>query len=145
EDERAEPKAFYRQPSGEWRPLTSLKGFSSEAGVMAISARERAIYVAGPTNGEGFGLFSVNIHTGQRTFLSNNDSVPPRSLVRELHSGRVIAVEYEPDLPTYDFVAPDHPMCRMLKRLLAAYPDHHARLMNQTDDNSKAVVRVYSD
>ncbi len=144
EDERLERKAFYREPSGKWRLLTSLKGFSSEDDVMAISAADRTIYVASGTDGDGFGLFSVNIDTGQRTLLSKNDS-PPSSLVQERHSGRVIAVEYEPDVPTYDFVAPNHPMCRLLRGLLAAYPGHHVRLVNQTDDDRKAVVHAYSD
>ena len=56
-----------------------------------------------------------------------------------------MALEYEPDLPTYEFVDPVHPLSKVLQGMLAARPNEHVRLVNTTDDDRKALVRVYSD
>ncbi len=139
-----EDRIFYREPAGQWRELTALKGLS-EGDVYKFSATDRVLYMAQAVPGGGFGLFAVSVDTGKSSLLSKDDSVPPSSVIRDRQTGRVVAVEYEPDTPTYDFVAPDHPLCKALRALLAAYPDQHIRLINRTDDDSKAVVEVLSD
>jgi len=144
ESEGVEDRIFYREPAGQWRELTALKGLS-EGDLFEFSATDRVLYMAQAVPGGGFGLFSVNVDNGKTTLLSKDDTVPPSELIREHGSGRVLAVEYEPDMPSYDFVAPDQPVCKALRALLATYPDQHVRLISRTDDDSRAVVEVFSD
>ena len=144
EDEQIQEKLFYRDPGGAWRELADLKGLAGGGQAIAFSARDRELYIS-EALGSGFGLYAFNIDSAKRRLLSKNDIVPPRALLRDQQTGQVIAVEYEPDLPIYDFLVPEHPICRVLSGLLATYPDQHVRLVNRTDDDKKAVVRVYSD
>jgi dipeptidyl aminopeptidase/acylaminoacyl peptidase len=85
------------------------------------------------------------VDTGDRRLVAHNDVVPASEFVRDDATGRLVAVEFEPDLPTYAFLEPAHPLSRMLQGMLAARPDEHVELINATDDDGKALVRVYSD
>ncbi len=143
-DETLTQRFFYRAGAQGWIELTRLKGFTNQSAAIAFSSRDRTVYVS--EQGEGiFGVYAVNIDSGDRRRLSKNDTVPPSSFVIDPATRRVLAVEYEPDLPVYDFLLPDHPLCRAMAGLLVAYPGHHVRLMNTTDDGKKAVFWAYSD
>jgi len=142
-DEAAQEKFFYRDPKG-WRELSTLKGFSAASIPRALSGRERCVYVE--EGGErGYELYGVNVDTGARRLIAANEQVPARTLIRDTATGQVIAVEYEPDLPTYEFLVPDHPVSQVISGLLKTYPTEHVRLMNTTQDQRKAVVKVYGD
>jgi dipeptidyl aminopeptidase/acylaminoacyl peptidase len=137
------PRFFYRYGGREkaWTELTNLRGLTSESTPVGFVGR--TFDVVEPLE-KGFGLFSVNIDSGERKLLSHNDLVPPSSVLIDADH-QVVAVEYVPDVPTHDFLAPDHPLARMLKGLLAAYPDDNVRLVSFTDDGKKVVIFVYSD
>ncbi len=144
-DEQVKPKFYYREPGESWREFASMKGFTANSGTpVGFLARSREVYLT-QAGSEGFSLFIASIDTGERKLLTRNASVPPRSLLPDPVTRRIIAVEYEPDVPTYEFIEPDHPLCRALRGLQEAYPRDHVRLLNTTDDGKKAVARVYSD
>ncbi len=130
---------YWRDPHEPWRELPLSPG----ARPLAASAKDRTVYVSEGSR-DGFALYAVGVDGGGRKLLSRNDLVPPTHLLLD-RDGRVFAVEYDPDLPTYEFVQPDHPLSRVLKGLLAAHPDEHVALLNTTEDEKKAVVRVYAD
>ena len=138
------PRFFYRETDGTgWRELTNLKGVTRYSNPLEFQSRSRTLDLTEPME-KGFGLFAVNIDSGERKLLSRNDWVPPAFQLED-RDQRVLAVEYEPDLPVYDFVVPEHPLSRALKGLLVTYPDENVRIINTTDDGRKAVVFVYSD
>jgi dipeptidyl aminopeptidase/acylaminoacyl peptidase len=137
------PQYFYRDVDSTWSELTNLKGISRSTHPMEFEARTRTLDVTEPME-KGMGLFALRLDTGERKLLSRNDWVPPSHLLED-HSQRVLAVQYEPDLPVYDFVVQDHPLSRALSGLLAVYPDENVRILDTTDDEKKAVVFVYSD
>jgi len=142
-DEAAREKFFYRDSKG-WRDLSTLKGFSARSVPRALSGRDRCIYVE--EGGEfGYELYRVNVDTGERRLIAANEQVPARNLIRDTATGQVIAVEYEPDLPTYEFLVPDHPVSQVISGLVKTYPTEHVQLMNTTQDQRKAVVQVYGD
>jgi dipeptidyl aminopeptidase/acylaminoacyl peptidase len=143
-DSDARRRFFYRDRDKGWSELQKLKGFTRDSTPVGFAARDQIVYVVEPA-GSGFGLYAVSIDGGERRLLNQSDTVPPRSFVRESATGRILAVEYEPDLPTYELLVPTHPLCRALDGLLAAYPKGHVRFLNATDDGRKAVVEVYSD
>jgi dipeptidyl aminopeptidase/acylaminoacyl peptidase len=142
-DETTTPRYFLLEDDG-WRELRQIQGFSSRSAPVGFLARERALYVSEGVP-DGFALYLVSIDTGERKLVAKNQTVPVSSTVEDGPTGRLVAVEYEPDLPTYDFLDTAHPLCRILQGLLAASPGEHVRIVNATEDNRKVLVRVYSD
>jgi dienelactone hydrolase len=136
---------FYRDASGDsWKLLDLTKGVTPHSVVTGFVAHDRLLYVVDDAPDGGLGLFGVHIDTGVRELLWKSDLVEPSGLVKDLE-GRVVAVESEPDLPTYDFLVAEHPKSRLLTNLLAAFPGKHVAIESTTQDVSKAVVVVYSD
>ncbi|MCA1826509.1 MAG: alpha/beta hydrolase family protein [Myxococcales bacterium] len=140
-DDAARPKYFYFD--GAWRELDSIRGFSSSSRPLAFVARDRVLYVSEPVQ-DGFAVYAVSIDTGERKLVLKTQIAPVEDLVRDA-TGRVVAAEYEPDLPAWEFVDRSHPLSRVLQGMLAAYPNEHVEIVNTTDDDRKALVRVYSD
>ena len=136
------PRYFYRDRNESWKDLFALAGMTTRSEPIGFSASARTVYVVEPV-AKGFGLFAVKIDGGERKLLSSNEWVPPARLLTDEKTGEVLAVEYEPDLPTYDFVAPDHPLSRVVKALLRAFPDENVAILNTTDDQKKAIALVY--
>ncbi|MGE5048976.1 MAG: alpha/beta hydrolase family protein [Deltaproteobacteria bacterium] len=138
------PRFFYFEGAQGWRELRSIRGFTSRSEPVGFVSRDAAVYVSEPVSG-GFALYSVSIETGERKLVAQNDSVPFSSPVLDSTTGRIVALEYEPDLPNYEFVDPRHPLSRVLQGMLAARPNENVELVNTTEDDRQALVRVYSD
>jgi len=136
---------FLRDGAEGWQELAALKGLSGKAFPAGYSARDRTLYLVEPLAGGGFGLFAVGIGSGERKLLARSDLVPPSSYVVDGSTERIVAVELEPDVPTYEFVDAEHPLSRVLRGLLAAYPDEHVRIVSATLDQRKVVALVYGD
>lgn len=137
------PKYFYRDPGGPWTDLTRLSGVTQHTRPLEFESKTSTLYVVDPLQ-KGFGVFAIDLKSGERKLLSQNDWVGPADILEDKDQ-RVLAVEYDADVPTWDFIVPDHPLCRALKGLLAAYPDDNVRLGTISDDQKKALVLVYSD
>jgi len=142
-DESTTPRYFLLEDNG-WRELRQIRGFSSRSVPVGFVARERALYVSESVS-DGFALYLVSIDTGERKLVSKSEIVPVSSTVEDSPTGRIVAVEYDPDLPTYDFLDTAHPLSRILQGLLVSSPNEHVRIVNTTQDDRKALVRVYSD
>jgi dipeptidyl aminopeptidase/acylaminoacyl peptidase len=137
-------RVFYRGDRPGWRELGSVKGFTRESLPVGYVARDRTVLVVEPVP-DGFGLLAVSIDDGARKLVARTEVAPPRSVVLDHATRRVVAVEHEPDLPVYQLVDPAHPLSRALRRLQAAHPDEHVRLVARSDDDAKAMVLVYGD
>jgi len=139
------PHVFYREPGADWKELAGLKWLTKESVPYSFDARERIMFVSDVAP-DGYGLYSVNIDSGERKLLASN-KVPPSFIVRggAEAPGRVVAVEFEPDLPTYTFVEPEHPTARLIRALEAAFPDQRVRITSRTSDNRLVIARVSSD
>jgi len=135
---------FYRDQGQDWRELTGLKWMTRQSEPFGFVAQDRTMYLADAAP-DGFGLFAVNIETGARKLLASNPKAPPRYTVRESATGRIVAVGFEPDLPAYTFVEPEHPLSRLIRSLQAAYPDERVRILSRTADDRLAVATISSD
>jgi dienelactone hydrolase len=136
------PRYFYRGETG-WEELDRLKGITRFSRPLEFEAQARILDIVEPME-KGFGVFALDIGGREKKLLSKNDWVGPTRFLEDRQQ-RVLAVEYDADLPTWDFILPDHPLARALKGLLATYPDDNVRILNTTDDEKKAVVFVYGD
>ena len=129
--EQVKPRFFYRDTGESWSELAHLQGITKESRPLEFESAARTLELSEPLE-KGFGVFALNIGSGERKLLSRNDWTPPGQIL-ENRQQQVLAVEYEPDLPVWDFVVPDHPLSKALKGL------------NATDDEKAAVALVYGD
>jgi dipeptidyl aminopeptidase/acylaminoacyl peptidase len=143
-DENLNRRYFYFEGLSGWRELSSVRGLSKDSAPVGFLAKERAMYVSEP-EGDGYALYLVSIETGERRQVTKRDGPPASATVEDPATGRIVAVEYQPDLPTYDFLEQNHPLSRILQGLLDSNPGEHVRIVNTTSDGRKALVRVYSD
>lgn len=142
--ESSDARYFYREVGGSWAELGNLKGLGRSSRPQGFVAQTRTVYVVEPLE-KGFGLFAIQIESGARKLLSKNDWSPPSGYLFDDRSLQILAVSYDSDLPEWDVLVPDHPLARVLKGLLAAYPDGNVHILGATDDHRQAVVYVYSD
>ncbi len=143
-DEQLRWKYFQREPGGFWHELSALASLPPATEPVGFVARDRTLYVAEP-DAKGFAVTAVSLDTGARKVLSRQDMVEPSHLVVDLDTRRLVAVEWEPDVPVTDVVDAQHPIGKLLLGLEAAFPDAHVRVVSRTDDQKKVVVLVYSD
>lgn len=143
-DERALRKLYFRDPAQGWRPLGELKGITPVSVPRGFVAKDGSLEVVDPVKG-GWGLFSVSVQTGERRLLGQTKLVPPGHIVRDMTTGRAVAIESDPDLPDWQFIDAEHPISKVLEGLLDAYPGQHVSFIDQTEDGRLAVVKVHSD
>jgi dipeptidyl aminopeptidase/acylaminoacyl peptidase len=143
-DDKLKPKYFQREPGGFWQELKSLSSLANGSEPVGYVARDKTLYAVEP-DGKGFALVALAIDTGARKVLSRQDMVVPRRVVEDHATGRVVAVEWEPDVPVTDVVDPAHPASRVLRGLEATYPDARVEVVSRTEDEKRVVVRVSAD
>ena len=142
-DDSGRQRYFFFEGHG-WRDLGSISGLPAGTEPLGYLPREHAIYVSEPS-GDGFAVWQVAIDTGERKPVATTGTAPVSDKVEDPASGRIVAIESEPDLPTWEFVDKGHPLSRVIQGLLAAYPGENVRIVNNTDDGRKALVFVYGD
>ncbi|HZX95922.1 MAG TPA: prolyl oligopeptidase family serine peptidase [Myxococcales bacterium] len=143
-DKDVRARFFYFLGEEGWRELQSIRGVTKRSWPFGFVSKDRTLYVSEPVS-DGFALYAVSIDTGERKLIAQNPSVPFSDSITDSATGRIIALEYEPDLPNYEFVDPKHPLSRALQGLLAARPNENVEFLNTTDDDGKVLVRAYSD
>ena len=143
-DEQLRPKYFGREPGGFWHELPALSSVAAGAEPIGYVERDRTLYLVEP-DGKGFAVVGVGIETGERKVLARQDMVEPSRVVVDRVTRRIVAVEWEPDVPITDCVDPRHPVCRVVRALEATYPDDRVRVVSRTDDQERIVVLVDSD
>jgi dipeptidyl aminopeptidase/acylaminoacyl peptidase len=143
-DEQLRWKYFQRDPGGTWRPIAALSGLAAGGYPFGFVARERTLYAVEP-DGKGFAVLAIATDSGARRVLARQDMVDPSHFSFDRATGRLVAVEWEPDVPVVDVLDPEHPVSRVLRGLEATYPDEHVRVVSRTDDEQKAVAFVSSD
>ncbi|HET6439113.1 MAG TPA: alpha/beta fold hydrolase [Anaeromyxobacter sp.] len=130
-------RCYVREPGKGWEELTT----GGEP--VAFASAGRTVYLVA-SEGKGFGVFEYSIDSGVRRLLARNDLVPPSGLVLD-SAHRLVAVEFTPDLPIWEFPEPQHPLALALRGLEASFPGERVRFVDCTDDDSRMVVEVYSD
>jgi dipeptidyl aminopeptidase/acylaminoacyl peptidase len=134
---------FFLHGEKGWDELGKLNGVSRDTRPIGYESQARTLDIVEPLE-KGFGVFALNIDTGEKKLLAKNDWVGPSGWLRDRNK-KLLAVRFDPDLPDWQFIVPDHPLSRALKGLLAAYPDDDVSFLNTTDDEKKVVALVYSD
>jgi dipeptidyl aminopeptidase/acylaminoacyl peptidase len=131
-----------RERDGSWRALDHVQSLESFEPIPDPQP-EGVVYVVARST-KGFGVFAVPLAGGAPTLVAENPIAPPSRYLMDA-TRKLLAVEFQPDLPTWEFVDPKHPLARAVSGLLDAYPGDHVHVLSRTDDQKRLVVRVYSD
>jgi dienelactone hydrolase len=142
--EDAKVQIVFRDGDRGWRWLTSLPGFTEDSRPWGYVARDRALQVVEPISG-GFGIFAVSVDTGERKLLARTELVPPTEALQDDESHRILAVESLPDGPRWQFLEPEHPVVKLLDRLLHAYAPLDVKVVSVSEDDRLALVLVSGD
>lgn len=142
-DARLTLRVYVREPGQGWREPATLKGMHRNSVPVGFAARDRTLYVNEPAGTE-FGTYAVNVDTGVRRLLARSPA-PASSYLYDDATGRLLAIEHEPDLPAYEFIDTHHPLTDLLQGLLSNDPAEHVRLVSTTRDARLAVAQVMSD
>jgi dienelactone hydrolase len=142
EDERVGRRAFYRDPGKPWTPLPLLQA-TADTPLSFVDAR-RSVLVSSESPDGGFEIAELSLDTGARTTLARSEQVPSYPLF-DSATQRPYALLEELDRPVYDFLDKEHPLSRMLKKLLGEFPGLGVRLLNTTDNQQQALIEVYGD
>ncbi len=140
-DAEVKRHAWLRDDKEGWIELSRRPGFGPTPEVLAYQPADRTVELVEPMPG-GFGVFAVSVASGERRLLARTTTAPPEHYLRDVATGRLLAVQSSPDLPVTTYVDPSHPLCQVLAGLEEAYQDQHAWPVSQTDDGRLAVVAV---
>jgi dipeptidyl aminopeptidase/acylaminoacyl peptidase len=140
----AQPQILFRDEKRGWLPTASLPGLTTRSRPWHYRASDRSLEVVEPGEG-GFGLFSVSIDSGERKVVATTRLSTPSRILRDRETGRILAVESQPDLPDWQLLEPEHPLVQVLAGLLDAHPGLHVDLVSQTEDQRLAIAHVYGD
>lgn len=147
-DDDAKLSVYYKEKLGEdWRELVDFKGFTQTSSPIRFRTDNRTMYVSDENANENgvMGLYQVNIDTGERKQLFQNDKFSIGRIVYDHQAKEIVAVEYHPGLPAYAYIEKKNRLARLLKGLHKSFPGSHIRFPSATSDGKLVLMFVYSD
>ncbi|HRQ65499.1 MAG TPA: S9 family peptidase [Xanthomonadaceae bacterium] len=112
---------------------------------LALHRDGQRVYMAVSDDGEPSRIELYDPVGGEREVLFRSDSAEFDFLLRSVDRRDIFGLAWMPDVPQYHFFDPEHEDARLLRSLLAAFPEHHVSITSRTWDGKQAVVRVSSD
>ena len=137
-------KVFYRSDAEESWQLFSESQISEGAIQPLAFADANSLYVSDSSASDLAGIYLYDLETRKKTLIHQDSESDPTNFWYSQATGELYAVEYETTLPKYVFVG-DGPQVSRLKSLLSAFPGQQVRVVSQTNDESAAVILIYSD
>ncbi|BAJ04034.1 alpha/beta hydrolase family protein [Shewanella violacea] len=135
---------FYRQDS-KWIETNELNLNLNQMTPIAFGENNDSVYVLGSENGKPKGVYLVNIKTGTKKLISQDEVVDPRNIWLNKITKKLYAVEYENGYPSYEFVDTNDTHAKYVKQLLAALPGHQIQLVSETKDGSQFIIKAFND
>ena len=142
-DEKAKEHFFLREKDG-WKELTRIAGLPAGSVPWGFVAADQALLVEAPQPG-GSGVFQVPLDGGEARLLAKTKLVPVDRWITDDATGRVVAIRSQPDLPTWEVVAPAHPLGKAFAALLDEYAGWEVELTSWSEDQRLAVVKLSGD
>ncbi|MEX1273781.1 MAG: S9 family peptidase [Gammaproteobacteria bacterium] len=135
-----------RRDGDQWTMINETEsgagGFRTPLGFLPDNKR---VYFLVSDKGETSRLVAIDPETQASTVLSHNETVEPSGWVTGHDESTLLAMRYEDGFPSYDLIAPEHPLTPVLAGLIAAFPDHAVQFFNVSEDENLIVFRAYSD
>lgn len=144
EDSKNTTKVFYRK-DGDWVNTDKLNLGLNDFHPISFADDKNTIYAAGRPQGETLGVYRINLETGDKTEIIQDEKVDPSNFWINGTNKQLYAVEFENGYPSYAFVNNEDSHAKLLKDLLAALPGHQVRIVSETRDGEKLVVIAFND
>ena len=144
EDKTNTTQVFYRKDD-KWintdKLNLKLDGFSP----ISFADDDNSIYAAGREQGQTLGVYKINLETGDKKLIIQDDVVDPSNFWINQETKKLYAVEFENGYPDYAFVDPEESHSKLLKQLLAALPGHQVRIVSESRNSEKIVIIAFND
>lgn len=144
EDSKNITKVFYRK-DGNWVNTDKLNLGLADFKSLSFADDKNTIYAAGRSQGETLGVYKINLETGDKTEIIQDENVDPSNFWINGTNKQLYAVEFENGYPSYAFVDNEDSHAKLLKDLLGALPGHQVRIVSETRDAEKLVVLAFND
>ncbi|MBW3515824.1 S9 family peptidase [Shewanella sp. NKUCC01_JLK] len=144
EDKQNITKVFYRK-DGNWVNTDKLNLGLADFKPLSFADDKNTIYAAGRSQGETLGVYKINLETGDKTEIIQDENVDPSNFWINGTNKQLYAVEFENGYPSYAFVDNEDSHAKLLKDLLGALPGHQVRIVSETRDAAKLVVLAFND
>ncbi|NLQ24459.1 S9 family peptidase [Shewanella sp. S-1] len=144
EDKQNITKVFYRK-DGNWINTDKLNLGLTDFKPLSFADDKNTIYAAGRSQGETLGVYKINLETGDKTEIIQDENVDPSNFWINGTNKQLYAVEFENGYPSYAFVDNEDSHAKLLKDLLGALPGHQVRIVSETRDAEKFVVLAFND
>ncbi|MCU7975774.1 S9 family peptidase [Shewanella sp. SW36] len=144
EDNKNITKVFYRK-DGNWVNTDKLNLDLADFKPLSFADDKNTIYAAGRSQGETLGVYKINLETGDKTEIIQDENVDPNNFWINGTNKQLYAVEFENGYPSYAFVDNEDSHAKLLKDLLGALPGHQVRIVSETRDAEKLVVLAFND
>ncbi len=144
EDRKNITKVFYRK-EGKWIDTDKLNLGFTDFSPLSFSNEKNTIYAAGRSQGTTLGIYKINLETGDKKEIIQDEIVDPRNFWINGTNKQLYAVEFENGYPNYAFVDNEDSHAKLLKDLLSALPGHQVRIVSETRDAEKLIVLAFND
>ncbi|MCL1090849.1 S9 family peptidase [Shewanella profunda] len=144
EDGKNTTKVFYRK-DGDWINTDKLNIGLTDFQPLSFADDKNTIYAAGRSQGETLCVYKINIETGDKKEIIQDENVDPSNFWINGTNKQLYAVEFENGYPSYAFVDSEDSHAKLLKDLIGALPGHQVRIVSETRDAEKLVVLAFND
>lgn len=144
EDKHNTTKVFYRD-NGNWHNTDKLDLGLTDFTPLSFAEDKHTLYAAGRQPGETLGIYKINLETGDRKEIIQDQKVDPSNFWINGSNKQLYAVEFDAGYPSYAFVDNEDSHATLLKQLLAALPGHQVRIVSETRDASTLVILAFND
>jgi dipeptidyl aminopeptidase/acylaminoacyl peptidase len=134
-----------RRDSDGWGEVSRTPETKTERAPMRFAADNKRIYYSVSRDGKPTEVVLVDPETGEERPVTSNPNVDPSSYIISGDGRHVLAVRYQDGLPSYAFVAPEHPEAKAIAGLVNAFPDHAVSIADISRDGRFILFGTFSD
>jgi len=144
EDKTNTTKVYYRKDN-DWQNTDKLELKLEDFSPISFAHDKNSIYAAGREQGQTLGVYKINLETGEKKQIIQDDVVDPSNFWINQETRQLYAVEFENGYPGYTFVNPEESHSKILKQLLAALPGHQVRIVSESRNSEKLIIVAFND
>ncbi|MCL1047454.1 S9 family peptidase [Shewanella electrodiphila] len=137
-------QTFYRK-DGDWINTNDLNIGLTDFNPISFADKANTIYAAARENNQTASIYKIDLVTGQKEKVINDENVDPSNFWINKQSKQLYAVEYENGYPTYAFVDQQDEHTKLLKQLIASLPGHQVQIISETTNAKLFVIKAFND
>ncbi|WP_285163522.1 alpha/beta hydrolase family protein [Shewanella goraebulensis] len=112
---------------------------------LSFSEDGKSIYASAIENKQTRAIYKIKLPSGEREKIIQHPVVDPSEIYIDDQTKLLYAVEFENGYPEYEFIDKDSSKAKFLNQLMTAIPDHRVRIVSETLDGGKMVVKAMND